>query len=295
MKAGIVMALAAAAAAGMDRLSVMLTSDEELGSPWSRGLIEALARRVSAVLVLEPASGESLKIARKGVVVLRLRFRGRAAHAGLEPERGLNATVEAAHAIVRAASLSDQEQGTTVTPTVVRGGDVPNAVPDEAHLVVDVRAWSKAELGRVEEALRSYVPAIDGVVVDVERVSSRPPLTSAQSDELFALAQRVGEDLGLAPLTGAKVGGGSDGCLTAAVGTSTLDGLGAVGAGAHTEDEHVVLDDLIPRTRLVAGLIEAIRDTLPPPGDVPGSEGRDVAAELARPDLSHSQRMERMA
>lgn len=259
MKAGIIQGLAAVSEVGLDRVTVMFTSDEELGSPHSRTLIEKLARDVEAVLVLEPASQQSLKIARKGVSIYRMRFSGRAAHAGLEPHVGLNATVEAAHAVLWAVALANDEFETTVTPTVMWGGEAVNTVPAAAELTLDARAWDVDEFRRIEEALSSYEPKISGVDVAFERSSWRPPLERERSAGLFEVASRVAPDVGMSTLTGVSVGGGSDGSITAAVGTPTLDGLGAVGDGAHTEDEYVLIDEIAPRAALVASLIGALR------------------------------------
>jgi glutamate carboxypeptidase len=259
MKAGIVQGLAAASEIGLDGMTILLTSDEELGSPHSRPLIEDLARDLDAVLVLEPASGASVKTARKGVGVYRMRVAGRAAHAGLEPELGINATVEAARAVLWATTLADTHAETTVTPTVVRGGVTVNTVPASAEVTFDVRAWAPAELDRVEVALSGYAPSIDGASVTIERDSWRPPLEAERSAALFELASRLAPDVGLSELTGRAVGGGSDGSLTAAIGTPTLDGLGAVGDGAHTEAEYVELDEVAPRAALVAALVDELR------------------------------------
>jgi glutamate carboxypeptidase len=259
MKAGIIQGLAAVSEIGLDGITILLTSDEELGSPHSRPLIEDLARDLDAVLVLEPASGESLKTARKGVGVYRMCVAGRAAHAGLEPERGINATVEAAHVVLWATTLADTDTETTVTPTVVRSGASVNTVPASAEVTLDVRAWASRELDRVEEALAGHVPSIEGASITIERSSWRPPLEAERSASLFELASRLSPDVGISRLTGRAVGGGSDGSLTAAIGTPTLDGLGAVGDGAHTEDEYVELDQIAPRTALVATLLEELR------------------------------------
>ncbi len=259
MKAGIVQGLAAASEVGLDGVTILLTSDEELGSPHSCDLIEELARAVDAVLVLEPASGDSLKIARKGVGVYRMRVAGRAAHAGLEPELGVNATVEAARAALWATTLADSGSETTVTPTVIRGGVTVNTVPDAAELTLDVRAWTSSELERVEESLAGYAPSAEGASVGIERSSWRPPLEAARSASLFELASRLAPDVGLPQLTGRAVGGGSDGSIAAAAGAPTLDGLGAVGDGAHTEAEYVELDEVAPRAALVAALIDELR------------------------------------
>jgi glutamate carboxypeptidase len=132
-------------------------------------------------------------------------------------------------------------------------------VPASAEVTLDVRAWASHELGRVEEALAGHVPSIEGATITIERSSWRPPLEAERSASLFELASRLAPNVGIAGLTGRAVGGGSDGSLTAAIGTPTLDGLGAVGDGAHTESEYVELDEISPRTALVAALLDELR------------------------------------
>ena len=281
MKAGIIQGLAAASEVGLDGVTILLTSDEELGSPHSRPLIEKLAGEVDAVLVLEPASGDSLKIARKGVGVYRMRVGGRAAHAGLEPDLGINATVEAAHAVLWATTLADDDTETTVTPTVIQGGVTVNTVPASAELTLDVRAWTPAELNRVEQALAGYRPSIEGASAAIERSSCRPPLERDRSAALFEVASRIAPAVGLSGLTGRAVGGGSDGSITASTGTPTLDGLGAVGDGAHTEAEYIELDEVAPRAALVAALIHELRGN-------PSTLARETRTTQSEPPVTHN-------
>lgn len=259
MKAGIVQGFAALSEVGLHGVTLVLTGDEETGSLTSRGLIENVARSVEAVLVLEPAAGEALKTARKGVATYAIEVVGRAAHAGLDPENGVNATLAMAEAATAAAALSDRARGTTVTPTVASAGSATNVVPSRALVHIDVRAWTTTELERVDAGLRSLRPAVPGAQLAVERRYARPPLEEHHTRELFGLAQRVSVRLGLGDLNGVGVGGGSDGMLAAGVGAQTLDGLGAVGVGVHADDERVYIPALAPRTALVAALIEAVR------------------------------------
>lgn len=261
MKAGLVMALHALAARP-DAAALLVTSDEEIGSPDSRPVIEAAARGVSAVLVLEASSGGRLKTARKGVSNYVLELRGRAAHAGLEPERGANACMALAHAVLGAAALADPAAGTTVTPTVASAGTTVNTVPDRAELALDVRAATAAEQQRVDDGVRTLRTPNDIALV-VHGGINRLPLQATASDRLFGLAQRAAADLGLGPIEGEQVGGGSDGNFTAALGVETLDGLGAVGAGAHTEHEWVDAGALSERTALLIRLIELITEAEP--------------------------------
>ncbi len=260
MKAGIVQGLAALSLVGLEGVTVLLTADEELGSRHSRPLIEELARQVEVVLVPEPSFDGALKIARKGGATFVIEAHGKEAHAGLEPEDGINATLVMAHAAIAAAALSDETHDTTVTPTAASSnGEASNIVPGSARLHVDVRAWAPAELERVEAGLRALEPAIPGARLEVVLVTQRVGMEEEQSRPLFELAQRVARREGLGEITGAAVGGGSDGCLTAAVGTPTLDGLGAVGEGAHTQNERIRMPELLPRAALVAALVEELR------------------------------------
>jgi len=266
MKTGLAMALhAVAALEDRDGVTILVTGDEELGSPRSRALIEETARGASAALVLEAsADGGALKTERKGVALYEMVVSGRAAHAGLEPEKGVNAGVELAHLIIAAAALSDASAGTSVTPTLAASGTTTNTVPAEARVRIDVRARTIAELERVDSALRGYTCVVPGAGVDVRGGVNRPPLELGMSAPLFALAAKVADRLGLAPLRQAAVGGASDGNFTAGLGVTTLDGLGAVGGGAHADDEHALVAEIVPRTRLLTELVAEISRTEEP-------------------------------
>ncbi len=260
MKAGLVLALHALAELGVPGgVTLLVTGDEELGSPTSRGLIEAEAAGCRAALVLEAsADGGALKTARKGVSLYEVRAVGRAAHAGLEPERGVNATVELAHQVLAVAGLADAAHGTTVTPTALSSGTVSNTVPATGAFSVDARMWDAEEQARVHAAMSSLLPVVPDAVLQVTGGPNRPPLAASSSERLFALASSVAAELGLAPLTAAAVGGASDGNFTAGAGTPTLDGLGAVGGGAHADNEHVLVDSLPGRAALLAALIDSL-------------------------------------
>ncbi len=254
MKAGL--ALAMHAAAGQPGVTLLVTGDEEIGSPSSRTLVETEARSAESVLVLEPAApGGALKTERKGVSLYRVRVTGRAAHAGLEPERGINATVELAHQVLAVTALADPDLGTTVTPTLLAAGDSTNTVPAGGEFAVDVRARDAAEQQRIDAAMRALRPVSPGARLAVLGGPNRPPLPAESSEWLFTRAQALAADLGLPALTRAAVGGGSDGNFTAGVGTPTLDGLGAVGGGAHADDEHVLITELPGRLALIRALI----------------------------------------
>ncbi|HVC24607.1 MAG TPA: M20/M25/M40 family metallo-hydrolase [Acidimicrobiales bacterium] len=267
MKAGIVQglhALGSLAAGGTSaRASMLVTSDEEVGSPTSSALIESLARSADAVLVLEPGPVGGVKIARKGWMVWRVRVHGRAAHAGLEPERGVNAGVELARLALALDAMHDPERGLTVVPTLLSAGSAPNVVPEHAEMTVDVRSFDPAALVAFEHAIREIASSDTGTGarVSLERVTSRPPLPESSGVPLLARAQEIAARLGLGALVPARVGGVSDGNLAAAAGAPTLDGLGAVGGGAHARDEHVLVDETWRRSALVAALVESLAES----------------------------------
>ncbi|MCR6489144.1 M20 family metallopeptidase [Amycolatopsis sp. OK19-0408] len=272
MKAGVVMALhAAAALADRDGVSILITGDEEIGSPLSRTLIEEEAKSCAAVFVLEAsADGGALKTRRKGVSLYRIEIEGRAAHAGLEPEKGVNAGIEVAHQILAVAALADPAKGTTVVPTALSAGTTTNTVPAKASVAVDARVWDAAEQVRVDRAIRNLKPVTENARIHIVGGINRPPLDAKASAELFALANELG-----GPLTEAAVGGASDGNFTAGLGIPTLDGLGAVGGGAHADDEHVLVAELDRRTALLKALTETVLNhrSSSAPTNAPGESG----------------------
>jgi glutamate carboxypeptidase len=238
----------------------LVTSDEEIGSPTSRGLIEAAARECAFALVLEPPVEPygALKTARKGVAMYAVDALGRAAHAGVEPEKGASAVTELAHQILAANALADAAQGTTVNVGIVSGGSGRNVVPAAARMEIDVRAWSMAEAERIDAAFRGLTPVTPGVRLEVSGGFNRPPMErTADSIALFERARAIGAGLGLDLAEGAT-GGGSDGNFTAAVGAPTLDGLGAPGKGAHAEHEQVHLPGAVERAALLAALLTGL-------------------------------------
>lgn len=259
MKAGLVQSLYALSLLADQRaVTLLVTSDEETGSPSSRALIEDEARRARAVLVPEPSAAGALKISRKGVSQYRVRVDGRAAHAGLEPERGVNALVELARLILVIANAADDRGGTTVTPTVARAGSSSNTVPASAEVDVDVRAWTADEQDRVHRSLTGLTPTAAEARLRISGGVNRPPLEAANSAVLFGLARACAEELGLPPLREAAVGGGSDGNFTAALGVPTLDGLGAVGGNAHAEGEWVEVARMPERAALLNLLLQRV-------------------------------------
>ncbi|MEV5140507.1 M20 family metallopeptidase [Streptomyces syringium] len=244
--------------ATLDDLSgveILMTADEEVGSRSSRALIEERALACGAVLVVEGAAdGGGLKTGRKGCGTFRVSIAGRASHAGLEPAAGVNALIEASHQVLDIVALGRPEVGTTVTPTVASAGTLDNVVPAEATVIVDVRVESADEKERIESAFAALAPHLDEARIAVQGAISRPPMPESASVELFAVARRL-----LPGLEGRAVGGGSDGNFTAALGVPTLDGLGAVGGGAHADHEFLVIDAMAERANLVAGLVHAVQ------------------------------------
>lgn len=261
MKAGLVQLFhALAGLSSLDGITVLVTGDEELGALTSRPLLHEEAGRASAAFVLEAsADGGALKTARKGVAWYEVHVTGRAAHAGLEPWTGVNAAVELAHQILAIGALDRGPDGATVTPTVATAGTTANTVPATASVHVDARVPTADEAQRVDDGLRALRPALAGASIEVVPGPKHPPFEPSSSASLYALARRVSAELGLGPIGAAHVGGASDGNIVAGDGTPTLDGLGAVGAGAHAPGEYVVVDEMPRRAALLAGLVDAVR------------------------------------
>ncbi len=261
MKAGVVQGWAALALAGVgeaDDVGMLLTTDEETGSQASRGVIAQAISRCEAVLVLEPSVDGALKTARKGTCWYRMQVTGRAAHAGLDPASGINAVVAAAELALTCPTWADVDAGTTVTPTTLRGGTTTNTVPDAAELTLDVRAWTRDEQERVDALVRGWRPAVPGAAVEVLGGIDRPAMEVASSGPLWELARAAAAGLGLRPLEGRAVGGASDGNLTAAAGVATLDGLGAVGDGAHAAHEWASIAGMAERAAVLAQLLSTL-------------------------------------
>jgi glutamate carboxypeptidase len=266
MKGGLVLALAAVDALRSARLHprkrliFLWNSDEEIGSDTSRRHIEREARRSDAVLVLEPALGADgrLKTARKGMGTAELIATGRASHAGLDPGAGVNAIHELALQIARLKQMNDARRGIAFQATVIEGGTVSNVIPHHARAEVDIRFAHLADAPKIDRKLRSLRAISPGVRVEVRGGINRPPLERTPAVvALFRRARSLMREIGL-PLAEASVGGGSDGSFTAALGVPTLDGLGAVGNGAHSEDEHVIVRSLPERAALLAGLLVSL-------------------------------------
>ncbi len=235
---------------------VLCTSDEEIGSPTSRRLIEEHARRSAYALVMEaPLPGGRLKTARKGVGRFSLTIEGRPAHAGVEPEKGISAVRELAHQILQVHALADSSAGTTVNVGVVRGGTTPNVIPAQATAEVDVRVVTADEEHRIEAAFAGLKAVTPGVRLSVQGGFNRPPMErSPQIAALFERVRQIGQTLGL-DLEEGSTGGGSDGNFTAAMGLPTIDGLGMPGAGAHAHHEHIEIAAFPERAAFLAALL----------------------------------------
>ena len=263
MKAGIVTAvnaLNAIRSLGLQTkrpVTLLLTCDEEIGSKTSRSLVEEEARRSAVALVLEPPiTGGVVKTGRKGIGVFGVRAIGRAAHAGLDPRKGINANVELSHQILRLAALNDYDQGVTVSVGVMNGGTTTNVVPAEASAKVDVRFWTPEDGERIVREIRGLTPVLEEAQLEITGGINRPPMPRSEKNiALYEHARGLAAELGF-DLNDAVVGGGSDGNFTAALGVPTLDGLGVDGAGAHADHEHILVSDIPRRAALLTRLIQ---------------------------------------
>ena len=235
-------------------LTILMTSDEEIGSHSSRELIETEAQKAAYVLVMEsPLPGGVLKTTRKGIGGFDLEITGKAVHAGIEPENGISAIQELAHQTLKLHSLNDFQKGTTVNVGVVKGGTVSNVVAPHASADIDVRAWTQDEADRLEQAILGLQP-VTKAQLKITGGWNRPPLERKVTGPLFERARAIGKKLGL-DLQEGGTGGGSDGNLTGALGVPTLDGLGVPGAGAHADHEHIEVDGIAGRAALLVALL----------------------------------------
>jgi glutamate carboxypeptidase len=241
-------------------LTLLLVSDEEIGSQTSRPITEALAKKSAVVLVLEPAYGSkgALKTARKGVGQYRLQVKGREAHSGLDPEKGASAVLELARQLLAIEKFSDPRRGITVNPGIIGGGTRTNVIAGEATADIDARVSRVQDIPYLDRKFRSLKPSNKLCKLEISGGMGRPPLErSKRVVQLFTLAQRLARELGW-KLDESSAGGGSDGNFTAALGIPTLDGLGAVGEGAHARHESVVIPEMPRRAALLARLVEEI-------------------------------------
>jgi len=255
MKAGFIQALYAMKSI-QGPVALIATTDEETGSLTSKDLIKEVSAKAKSVLVVEASLDGKVKTGRKGTAMYQIKIGGKASHAGLEPEKGVNATIEMAHAVIAVSNLSDAAFGTTVVPTTLSAGNSTNTVPDLAILDVDIRSFSMAELERVDAAIKAIVPVNPETTYEVTGGFNRPPLEGSATMELYERAEKVAKEIGMPTLGHASVGGASDGNFAAAAGAQVLDGLGAVGSGAHAKHEWVDISTLEDRSRLLNALIK---------------------------------------
>ena len=260
MKAGIVIALAAiekAQKSGLNRpVTLLCTSDEEIGSLTSRELIESLAKESALVLVMEGALLDgSLKTWRKGVGEFLVRTKGRAAHAGGDHRMGRNAIEEMAHQMIAIQKLTNYSEETTVNVGVIHGGTVSNVVPDECVVKVDIRVMQSGEWERLESQMNNLRPVLDGTSIEITGGLNRPPMPfDEKMKATFEKAKSIATQIGMY-LTAGGTGGASDGNFVAPLGIPLLDGMGAVGDGYHSEREYIFADSLEQKAKLIATLI----------------------------------------
>ena len=257
MKAGFIQSLYAMANLDRNQVALIATTDEETGSATSRGLIERVSKGATAVLVLESAIDGKVKIGRKGTPMYTITLHGRAANAGLEPEKGINATIEMARIVEALVKLENLDLGTSIVPTVLKSGTTTNTVPALATLEVDSRSFSMAEMERVKNAIYSLQPENPGARIEVTGGINRPPLEKSSTESLYKTLEATATRLGMGTIGAAVVGGASDGNF-AGIHTKVLDGLGAVGSGAHALTENISTKDLEPRAELLTSLVKEI-------------------------------------
>jgi glutamate carboxypeptidase len=241
------------------RITLLITSDEEVGSRTSRSLIEAEAPTHEAVFVLEPAHPPhaALKTWRKGVGLYKVHVTGVSAHAGAAHDEGVNAIEELAHQVLAIQKLTNYEAGTTVNVGVIGGGTRSNVVPQHAWARVDVRVMNQAEAERLDAALRGLQPHLPGAHLEVTGGMNRPPMVRSEAGmALYRKAEAIAAEMGFI-VTETGTGGGSDGNFTAALGVPTLDGLGVAGDGGHALHEHIIINSLPERAALLAALLRS--------------------------------------
>ena len=258
MKAGFIQALYAVSqvSGAQENVALVATTDEETGSATSKELIERLAKTAQAVLVFEASLDGKVKTGRKGTAMYQVVVTGKASHAGLEPEKGINATTELAKLVMQISTLENPEFGTTAVPTVMQSGTTTNTVPALAKLDIDVRSFTISELNRIDKSIRAL--SSDIAKVEVTGGVNRPPLETSSSMELYEKLEKVAKDLGLSPIGHASVGGASDGNLAAAAGAKVLDGLGAIGMGAHAPSESIKISTIEERIKLTTAFINEL-------------------------------------
>ena len=241
-----------------NKVALIATTDEEIGSHASRDLIKEVSKGADAVLVLEASLDGKVKTGRKGTAMYVVKAVGLASHAGLEPEKGINATVEIAAQILKLKNLESKEHGTTVVPTLLKGGTTANTVPAEATLEIDARSFSQSDLERVDRAIHALTAETSGAKLEVTGGLNRPVLEPASCKELYEIAEKVAKSIGMPPLGSAEVGGASDGNFAAAAGARVLDGLGAIGGGAHASNEWASVKAIEERKNFLNAFIKEL-------------------------------------
>jgi len=235
---------------------LIATTDEEIGSHASKELIMQVSKTAQAVLVLEASLDGKVKTGRKGTAMYVVKAVGLASHAGLEPEKGVNATTELAKLVMQISAFENSKFGTTVVPTVMQSGTTTNTVPALAKLDIDVRSFTLEELNRIDKSIREL--RSDIAEVRVSGGISRPPLEESSCKDLYEKLEKVAKGLGLEPIGSAHVGGASDGNIAASTGVKVLDGLGAVGVGAHAPNESIKISLVEPRIKLISAFISEL-------------------------------------
>ena len=258
MKTGFVQALHALVGIenAESKVALVATTDEETGSATSKDLITRLSKGADAVLVFEASLDGKVKTGRKGTAMYQIKVTGLAAHAGLEPEKGINATTKIAKLVLQIAALENPKFGTTAVPTVMKSGSTTNTVPAVATLDIDVRSFTTAELERIDKSIKNLKSEI--ARVEVTGGINRPPLEESSTLGLYEKLEAVAASLGFAKIGNASVGGASDGNLAAAAGAKVLDGLGAEGHGAHAPSEFIKISTLEPRIKLIHAFVNEL-------------------------------------
>ena len=263
MKAGFLQALYAIKEipGAESKVALIATTDEELGSQSSKELIKSISSKAKAVLVLEASLNGKVKTGRKGTSMYQIKIHGRASHAGLEPEKGINATVEISRIVSELAKLENPEHGTTVVPTTLHSVTTTNTVPALAVLDLDIRSFLSSELNRIDTAIKLLAAQNPEARIEITGGINRPPLEISSTKALYEKLEAVAKSIGMDPIGHASVGGASDGNFAAAAGAQVLDGLGAVGDGAHAPHEQILLSSIPTRVTLLTAFIkELIRD-----------------------------------
>jgi glutamate carboxypeptidase len=258
MKAGFVQALYSLINLdnAYEKVALIATTDEETGSSTSKDLIIRLAKTSKAVLVFEASVDGKVKTGRKGTAMYQVVVTGKASHAGLEPEEGINATTELAKLVMKVSALENSNFGTTAVPTVMQSGTTTNTVPALAKLDIDVRSFTLSELERVDKSIRDL--RSDVATVEITGGINRYPLEEFSTKDLYEIFEKVAKNLKVGPIGCARVGGASDGNIAAKAGAKVLDGLGAVGIGAHSPNESIKISSVQPRIELTTAFIKEL-------------------------------------